>query len=301
MKSIVLGSINMDLVTIVDKKPKDGETIIGKGFFSSFGGKGANQAISIAKLGNQVKFLGKVGNDSFGKDLLKNLEINKIDISKIEKIEGTSGLATITLDKNGENSIVVIPGANGFVDKKYIERVKDEIISSDLLLCQLEIPLETVKYAFEIAKKHNVTTLLNPAPCYGKIDDILSLTDILIANETEIELLMGIDLENINDLREKSKKLFDLGIKDLIVTLGKKGAIYTNGEKTFKIEAYKVEVVDTTAAGDSFIGGFIHNLKDGVEAGIKTGMITGAIAVGRRGASDSFATIEEVEKFNEKN
>ncbi len=301
MKIVVLGSINMDLVTVVDKKPKDGETITGRDFFTSFGGKGANQAISAGKLGNEITFLGKIGNDSFGEELIKNLENNNIKVDLIEKVQCSSGLATIILDGKGENSIIVVPGANGLVDKEYIDRVKDEIISSDLLLCQLEIPLDTVEYAFRIAKEHNVKTLLNPAPCYEKIDNILAHTDILIANETEIEILLGIKIENNEELEEKSKKLFEIGIKDLIITLGKDGAIYTNGEKSIKLGAHKVEVVDTTAAGDSFIGGFIHSFHNGVEEGIKTGMITGAIAVGRKGASESFATLEEVNKFHEKN
>lgn len=294
---IVLGSINMDLVTVVDRKPKDGETISGKSFFMSHGGKGANQAVSIARLGKKVKFFGKVGNDQFGNELLDNLRKEGIDVEAIIKENNSSGLATITLDSKGENSIIVISGANGMVDKNYIDENKSFSYKGKMLLCQLEIPYETVLYAFSLAKSKEMITVLNPAPAKEKIDKLLLLTDILICNETEFDILTGEETGTIEEIVEKSPILFDKGIKDLIITLGAKGVLYINKETSKYYEAYKVEAIDTTAAGDSFIGGFLSALDKGIDFAIDRGMKAGAIAVTRLGAQSSIANLEEVEEF----
>lgn len=294
---IVLGSINMDLVTVVDRKPKDGETISGKSFFMAHGGKGANQAVSIARLGKKVKFLGKIGNDQFGNELLDNLRKEGIDVEAITKENNSSGLATITLDSKGENSIIVISGANGMVDKNYIDENKSFFSKGKMLLCQLEIPYETVLYAFSLAKSKEMITVLNPAPAKEKIDKLLLLTDILICNETEFNILIGEETGTIEEIMEKSPILLDKGIKDLIITLGAKGVLYINKETSKYYEAYKVEAIDTTAAGDSFIGGFLSALDKGIDFAIDRGMKAGAIAVTRLGAQSSIANLEEVEEF----
>ena len=286
-KIIVLGSINMDLVTVVDRKPKDGETISGKSFFMAHGGKGANQAVSIARLGKKVKFLGKVGNDQFGNELLENLRKEGIDVETISKENNSSGLATITLDSKGENSIIVISGANGMVDKNYIDENKSFFSKDEMLLCQLEIPYETVLYAFSLAKSKEMITVLNPAPAKEKIDKLLLLTDILICNETEFNILIGEETRTVEEIMEKSPKLLDKGVKDLIITLGAKGVLYINKETSKYYEAYKVEAIDTTAAGDSFIGGFLSAFDKGIDFAVDRGMKAGAIAVTRLGAQSS--------------
>jgi len=300
MKNIViLGSINMDLVTIVDRKPLDGETIIGKEFFQVGGGKGANQGISIGKLGGKGQFLGLVGNDAYGEELLDNMKKAGLDISRVGKKETSTGLASITLDSKGENSIIVIQGANALVDKDYINENQDIIKNADILLCQLEIPLESVEYAFKIAKENKVKTILNPAPAMKSIDSLLSLTNILVLNESEFNILCGQDIENISQLkiREEAEYFFKLGIEELIITLGSKGVLHLNKNIMNKYEAYKVEAIDTTGAGDSFIGAFSTFLYEGIEKAIHMGMKAGAIAVTRLGAQSSLANLEEVENF----
>lgn len=297
---VVLGSINMDLVTIVDRKPLDGETITGKDFMQIGGGKGANQAISIGKLGKEVTFLGKVGKDAYGQELKNEMKKNKINTDKIEESDGPTGLATIIVDKKGENSIIVVPGANGKVDREYIDKHKDLIKNASILLCQLELPLDTVKYAFETAKKNGVKTILNPAPAMKEAVELLPLSDIIILNETEFDIISENKSNSKEEILNNSQKLFDKGVDELIVTLGSKGALYINKESHMELEAYKVEAVDTTAAGDSFIGGFIAYLNEGIQKAIDMGMKAGAIAVTRMGAQSSLATKEEVESFGKR-
>ena len=294
---IVLGSINMDLVTVVDRKPLDGETIMGRDFFTSHGGKGANQGVSIGKLGGKVKFLGKVGNDAFGIEILENMKNQGLDIKNVEKVHGSTGLATIILDNSGENSIIVVSGANGKVDKEYIEKNKDSFIEGSILLSQLEIPYDTVQYAFELAKERGTKTILNPAPASDNIDELLKISDIVICNETEFDLIIGEKTENPQEIIDKSSKMLDKGVKELVVTLGSKGVIYINRNEVRRYNAYKVTAIDTTAAGDSFIGGFVTFLHEGIDKAIDMGMRAGAIAVTRFGAQKSLANLEEVENF----
>ena len=294
---IVLGSINMDLVTVVDRKPLDGETIMGRDFFTSHGGKGANQGVSIGKLGGKVKFLGKVGNDAFGIEILENMKNQGLDIENVEKVHGSTGLATIILDNSGENSIIVVSGANGKVDKEYIEKNKDSFVEGSILLSQLEIPYDTVQYAFELAKERGTKTILNPAPATDNIDELLKISDIVICNETEFDLIIGEKTENPQEIIDKSSKMLDRGVKELVVTLGSKGVIYINRNEVRRYNAYKVTAIDTTAAGDSFIGGFVTFLHEGIDKAIDMGMRAGAIAVTRFGAQKSLANLEEVENF----
>ena len=294
---IVLGSINMDLVTVVDRKPLDGETIMGRDFFTSHGGKGANQGVSIGKLGGKVKFLGKVGNDAFGIEILENMKNKGLDIKNVEKVHGSTGLATIILDRSGENSIIVVSGANGKVDKEYIEKNKDSFIEGSILLSQLEIPYDTVQYAFELAKERGTKTILNPAPATDNIDELLKISDIVICNETEFDLIIGEKTENPQEIIDKSSKMLDRGVKELVVTLGSKGVIYINRNEVRRYNAYKVTAIDTTAAGDSFIGAFVTFLHEGIDKAIDMGMRAGAIAVTRFGAQKSLANLEEVENF----
>lgn len=296
---LVVGSINMDLVVKTDEIPKVGETLLGNELLQIPGGKGANQAVSIAKLKNKVKFLGKVGNDVYGDLMLNSLKEAGINTQFIEKSNTSSGIAVINVDKEGNNNIVVIPGANGLVDINCLNRNLEAFKESEIVLFQLEIPLDTVKEGLRIAKELGKTTILNPAPAHELDDEIISNIDILIPNEHELERLSKVKVTNDKSLIEASNVLLDKGIKQIIVTLGSKGALYVTEDDFEFFNAYKVNAVDTTAAGDSFIGGFTSALIKGlsISEAVDFGQRTAALAVQKLGAQSSLPTLEEVEAF----
>jgi ribokinase len=296
----VIGSLNMDLVTYVVRLPKTGETIIGKDFKQMPGGKGANQAAAIAKLGVSVRMLGGVGTDAMGEVLLASLQQDGVDISQIEHYEDVStGIATITVDDDGANCIVVTPGANYRFVAENVQNIKEAIDDSKIIVTQLEIPLETVRYSLKLAKKLGKTTILNPAPVCAMDDALLSDVDILIPNETELELLSGDPLHTEAEIIAAARKLINRGVKEVIVTLGAKGCIYVNFEDSQSFEAYKVDAVDTTAAGDSFIGGLAVALGEGktIEEAISFAMAVAALTVTKKGAQSSLPYRDEVEEF----
>lgn len=297
-KVVVVGSINMDLVTVCQRAAAAGETLFGKEFLQIPGGKGANQAVAIGKLGSQVTMLGKVGNDSFGIDLIESMKKNNVVTSRIEKCELATGTANIIVEENGQNRILVVPGANSLVDVDYIERNLDVIKEADIIVTQLEIPVETVEYLLKKAKEFGKTTLLNPAPARELSEEIIKNSDFIIPNESELKVITGIETETEEGIKKASKKLLDLGVKNLIVTLGSKGSLYLNHNTCELHTAYKVDAVDTTAAGDSFIGGFVRTLKDGdIGKAIEFATKVSAIAVTRQGAQSSIPSLEEVENF----
>lgn len=295
----VIGSMNMDLVVKTDEIPAVGETLIGNELLQIPGGKGANQGVAIAKLGNRVLFLGMVGKDSFGDGLLTSMYSAGVDIKHIEKVDESTGIAVINVDKSGNNNIVVIPGANGKVDKDYLERHLDAFKESDIAVFQLEIPLNTVKEGLRIAKEHGNTTILNPAPAYELDDETIKNIDILIPNEHEMERLTGLKLEDEESMLKASEILFDKGIKKLVITLGSRGALYVDPTRHEMFPAYKVKAVDTTAAGDSFVGGFISSyIETGdITKSIEMGQKTAALSVQKVGAQSSLPTRAEVENF----
>ncbi|WIF95451.1 ribokinase [Caminicella sporogenes] len=297
-KILVVGSLNMDLVTNVRVTPRVGETVLGRGFEKIPGGKGANQAAAMGRLKGNVKMLGKVGDDSFGEILKNNLQLNNVDISNVyvQKNQST-GIAMIMVNEDGDNSIVVIPGANFDLMP---EDIKDSVIRDcDILVSQLEIPLETIEYIFKKAKDMNKYTILNPAPACKLSDNLLENIDLLVLNETEIEVLSDVKINSFEDIIKGSNFLMDKGVKEIIVTLGREGAVYFSNEKHIKFNAYKVTAVDTTAAGDSFIAGLTVKLskdKDICEA-IEFATKVAAITVTRKGAQSSLPTLEEVKNF----
>jgi ribokinase len=296
----VIGSLNMDLVTYVTRLPQIGETIIGQDFKQIPGGKGANQTDAIAKLRVPVRMLGGVGADAMGETLLTSLRQDGVDISQIEQFEDCStGIATITVDGVGNNCIVVTPGANYRFLAENVQRMKTVIDASDIVVTQLEIPVETVRYSLELAKKLGKTTILNPAPACALDDALLSRVDLLIPNETELEFLSGDPLHTEADIVAAARRLIDRGVKEVIVTLGEKGCIYVNFEGSRSFKAYQVDVVDTTAAGDSFIGGLAVALSEGkgIEAAISFAMAVAALAVTKKGAQSSLPYRDEVEEF----
>lgn len=297
-KVVVIGSINMDLVTQCKRAPLGGETLFGDRFFQVPGGKGANQAVAIGKLGSDVTMLGKVGEDSFGEELISSLKISNVETRFIEKTKTSSGIAKIIVEENGQNRILVVAGANNEVDRDYVDRNIDVIKECDIVVAQLEIPLETVEYAFKKAKEFGKMTILNPAPAMKLSDDIIKNSDLIIPNESELGLLANMDTTTDDGIEKASKKLLDMGVSDLIVTLGSKGSLHINNSLKEYHKAYKVKVIDTTAAGDSFIGGLISKLENNsIYDAIEYATKVSAIVVTRMGAQTSIPTIEEVEEF----
>ena len=295
MKNIlVIGSLNMDLVINTDRMPQAGETIHGKGFAHFPGGKGANQASACARAGGNVKMLGKVGDDAYGDILLKNLSQDGVNINGIERENISTGVAVITVF-NGENSIILDKGANGLVDRYYIDRHIDAIDWADYIIMQYEIPMETVVYVAQIVKSKGKTLIIDPAPMMEAPSELYRMADIILPNETETAQLVG----EGNDDEASVKKMYGLGCKNVIMTLGKKGSIYYNGENMINQPAYKVKAIDTTGAGDCFTGSMVAALASDktMEEALEFASKASAIAVGRRGAQPSFPWKSEVEKW----
>lgn len=280
---LVIGSINKDLVVNTFRFPKEGETILGNNFCTTNGGKGANQACAIGKLGGNVSMLGAVGNDNFGKDLSNALYSNNVNIDNLlMKNDVSTGIAVITVTNDGANHIIVAQGANALITK---DDIKEKLIASfDIIVMQLEIPLEIAKYAASIAKKLGKTVVLNPSPAVKLDRDFLSCVDILIPNETEIDIIGGVDY------------VLECGVKNIILTLGADGCELITKQNRKHFDAYKVNVVDTTAAGDSFLGGVVRMIADDktIEEAIEFATKVSNITVTRKGAIDSIPTYNEV-------
>lgn len=300
MKNIcVIGSLNMDLVVSVDDMPKKGQTIIGNSFKEVPGGKGANQAVAIARLKSNVRMIGKVGNDGFGKSLINALNKDNVN-TKYIKVEDTStGVALITVDKNAENSIVVAPGANYKLKENDIDDSIDAIKESDIVVVQLETPLQTIKYSLKKAKELGKYTILNPAPAVKLEDKIIQNVDLLTPNETELEILSGVKIENEEDIQEAANVMIKKGVKELIVTLGSKGSLYINKEVCKFKKAYKVDAIDTTAAGDSYTGALAVALSQNksIDEAMDFASKVGALCVMKEGAQSSLPSLEDVESF----
>lgn len=300
MKKIcVIGSLNMDLVVNVDTMPKKGQTLIGNAFKEVPGGKGANQAVAMARLGGDIRMIGKVGKDSFGETLINQLKNDKVKTDYIHRDDCASGVAMITVDKNAENSIVVAPGANFRVLEEDIDKCIDAIDESDIVVLQLETPINTIKYALQKSKELGKYTILNPAPAVKLGDDIIENVDLLTPNETELEILSGVKIETEDDIKKAAYVMIEKGVKQLIVTLGSKGSLYIDKDNVKLKKSYKVEAIDTTAAGDSYTGAlavaFAKN-KD-IDEAMDFASKVGALAVTKEGAQSSLPTMEDVLNF----
>jgi len=290
---VVIGSINADLVFKADKRPNPGETLIGKDFKTVPGGKGANQAVAASRLGAKVAILGCLSKDQNGVFLEENLENNNVETKYIKKTDDApSGVAGIVLAE-GDNSIIVVPGANYKVDKEYIDKNKEVILNSKIVLLQLEIPVDVVKYVIEICSNSEVKTILNPAPIQKLDEDTLDKLDYLTPNEHEFKILYGSTNEE-KILKEQKNKL--------IITKGRQGVVFSKGEEVINIPSLEVDVVDTTGAGDTFNGAFAQSIVKGktVEESIKFANIAGAISVTKFGAQGGMPTLEEINKFIKK-
>lgn len=294
MKNIlIIGSINIDLVINTDILPKLGETVHGKNFMTSYGGKGANQAVAVAKVYGEADMIGAVGNDEFGKLLKANLEENNIRTRGVKIADTNSGVAVITVC-GGDNHIILDGGANNTVSPAWIDANIDLIKNADIVIFQLEIPMETIIYASKKAKEFGCKVLLNPAPAAKLPEELLNLTDIIIPNEHEAAIITG-----KTDETEALKALWNDGERTVIITLGGKGCMYNDG-KTIKTQAaFPIKVVDTTAAGDSFIGGFCSMIAEGktMEDAIRFATAVSTLTVSRPGAGASIPSREEAEAF----
>ena len=300
MKKIcVIGSLNMDLVVNVESMPKKGQTLIGSDFKEVPGGKGANQAVAMARLGGDITMIGKVGKDGFGETLINQLKKDNINTDYVNREDCSSGVAMITVDKNAENSIVVAPGANFRVLEEDIDKCINAINKSDIVVLQLETPINTIKYALEKSKELGKYTILNPAPAVKLEDDIIKNVDLLTPNETELEILSGVKIESEEDIEKAANVMIEKGVKQLIVTLGSKGSLYIDKDNTKFKKSYKVKAIDTTAAGDSYTGALaVAFAKDKeIDEAMDFASKVGALAVTKEGAQSSLPTIEEVENF----
>jgi ribokinase len=299
-KITVVGSINMDLIVRAPWIPKPGETIIGSDFQTAPGGKGANQSVAAARLGGSVTHVGRLGADAFGDQLLDSMGGAGVDCGTIirDKDEPT-GVALIVVDDQGENSIVVSSGANMKLTPGDVELVGDVIAGSDILVLQLEVPLETVVRSAQIAQENGVTVVLNPAPARELPDELLAAVDILIPNESEIELLSGVPASEDSQSKAAVDMLLELGVRQVILTRGARGALVADGNQVESVPAFQVRAVDTTAAGDAFVGGFSVALGEGrpVIDAVRWGNAAGALAATKLGAQPSLpgrAAVEEM-------
>lgn len=295
---LVIGSSNTDMTVRSATLPKPGETVLGGDFRMGPGGKGANQAVAARLLGGEVTFVCKLGRDMFGEGASKHYESCGLDTSKILWSDKPSGVALITVDSKAENSIVVASGANADMTVTDIDSVADIIKSSGILLLQLEIPMDTVVHAAEIAYNAGVQVVLNPAPAAVLPAELLKCVSILIPNETEASAISGIDINNFETAAAAAERLKGMGVREVIITMGSRGSVVCDGDCTF-VPAVKVNAVDTTAAGDTFCGGVCVALsggKDLLEA-VKFATAASSIAVQRPGAQDSIPNRCEVDKL----
>lgn len=262
-KATIVGSINLDTNLRVHRMVKPGETIHGKEHYTAAGGKGANQAVATARAGTNTSFIGAVGNDGPGEQMLDLLKEEKIDVSGIEIIQNEpTGQAFIPIDDNGENSIMFYAGANYAFGTEKVAKNSSLIETNDFVIAQLETPIEATIKAFEIARSKNVKTILNPAPGESDLPEkLLKLTDMIIPNETEAETITGIEVNDETSAKKAAAKLHELGVEAVIITFGAKGAFYDFNGYSELVPAFKVKAVDTTAAGDTFIGYMIATLE----------------------------------------
>lgn len=294
----VAGSINMDVVVRVTQRPRLGETIIGQDVNLTLGGKGANQAIAASRLGSSVEMIGCVGTDDFGRRALNSLESEDISLEYVSLVEDTStGMALITVDANSENTIVVIPGSN--MDLSKSEVTSPPINSDDIAISQFEIPQPTVRTFLEAAKQNGATTVLNPAPVKELPESIASRVDYLIVNETEALSYSGLDEElplSREEIIETCRKLRTHSDQTIIVTLGGDGLLASTPTNIISLETYSVDTVDTTGAGDTFVGAFVSALNDGkpLRRSLDFANAAGAIATTSEGASTAIPTSAEV-------
>lgn len=300
-KVVVLGSLNVDRILQMDRVPEPGETLALNNQDMAGGGKGANQAIAAARSGAQTSFIGRVGADENGKFMLQQLVNSGVttDLVAVDEDAGT-GQAFVMVEKSGENRILIYGGANAQLSAADVKKAQAQIAAADLMVAQLETPVETTQFAFQMAKELGVKTILNPAPAVAKLPaELLKNTDVITPNETEVEILTGIAVTDEAAMLKAAQRIHDLGVATVIITLGSKGVFYDDGVQHGIVPAFKVQAVDTTAAGDTFLGALsselnpdLSNLKTAIEYGNKAS----SLAVQKMGAQPSIPTRKDILK-----
>lgn len=296
MDIAVIGSNMVDLVTYTARMPQLGETLAGQDFQMGCGGKGANQAIAASRLGSQVLMLTRVGDDLFAQNTVRNFEENGIDTRYVLSTSGPSGVAPIFVDEQGRNSIVIVKGANDLLTPADIDAARDEISRCRLIVLQLEVPLETVYHAIQTGQELGIPVLLNPAPATPELDYArIATVDWFMPNESELALLTGLPTTTLDEVEAAARSLVDKGMRNVVVTLGERGVLWLSADQKHLVDPVSVQAVDTTGAGDAFIGCFSHALVSGKEAlaALRLANAYAADSVTRRGTQTSYATAEE--------
>lgn len=300
MSVIVFGSINMDLVVRTARFPQPGETIRGSDFYTAPGGKGANQAVAAARLQGKVRMIGRVGGDVFGQALLDSLKSNGVDTGSVLVDESQpSGVAVITVDDAAENHIIIVAGANGQVGAPDITRLESVLEGATHLLLQLEVPMEAVVAAAVAARRKGVAVMLDPAPARSIPIELYGLVDILTPNENEVGQLVGFVVDGEDSARRAAVELARRGVRQVVIKMGARGAFYRSGDHEQFFPAFKVNAVDTTAAGDAFNGVLAAALDEGMPMldALRWAMAAGALSTTRPGAQPSMASRDEVRRM----
>ncbi len=297
----VVGSNMIDLITYVVRMPEAGETIEAPRFEMGFGGKGANQAVAAARLGSEVMMVTRVGDDAFGKNYLENFRAQGIDVRHAAPAPGLSnGVAPIFVDPSGENRILIVQGANTQLSLADVDRAAEDLLRCDLILLQLEVPLETVYHTVAFAAGHGKEVVLNPAPAHPELDvGRLGGLSFLVPNQTELALLSGLPTGTVKENEAAARHLMGRGIRTVIVTLGGDGALLVTGSGAEHVPAVRVAPVDTTGAGDAFIGSFAHHYAASrdVRGSLGQAVRYAAHSITRPGTQKSYATGEEFRAF----
>ncbi len=300
---VVIGSANIDYVIKVERLPERGETVSDGRFFKAFGGKGANQAVSARLMGAEVTFIGCVGKDYEGKSVLENLQAYHINVTPVVQSSGSpTGRAFIFVDENGNNMIAVAPGANRDLSGDHVKKHADLIENADIVLAQLEVPLDAILTAFKIAFAKGITTILNPAPAYPVPPELMEICEYITPNRLEAEFFTGVHISDRQSAERAAMELAKQGVPNVIITMGEKGCFFFNYEKAQMIEGFHVKSTDTTGAGDAFNGALAVCVAEGmsIEKSLVYANAAGALATTREGAISSLPSREKVEALIQK-
>ena len=300
MRIAVIGSNMVDLTAYIDRMPAPGETLEAPDFALGCGGKGANQAVAAAKYDADVWMVTKVGSDIFADNTIANFKACGVNTTYVRKTEGSSGVAPIFVDRSGQNSILIIKGANNHLLPRDIDEAEADLKKCGMILLQLEVPLETVYYAIDFGQKHGIPVLLNPAPATKDLSiEKVCACDFFVPNETELAILTGMPAETVEEIERAAETLLARGLKNVIVTMGGRGSLWMTGGEKYRLEAYKVAAVDTSGAGDAFIGCFAgcYVRHGDVRAAMQTASAFAALSVTAKGTQMSYPAKDAVETF----
>jgi len=300
---VVVGSANMDVYAYVGHLPEPGETVIGHRYWMGMGGKGANQTVGACRLGAHTTLVGRVGQDLFGQQMLETLSCYGVncDFVRVDP-EAGSGVALVMVDEQAENIISVIPGTNMRISPADVEAATGQIRVADVVLMQLEIPLNAIEKTIDIARENDTLCILNPAPACSLPDSILSKVDLLTPNQTEAKVLTGIPTDTVEGAKAAAHALLARGVKTVIITLGAAGALIVQPDDATHVDGFKVDAFDTSGAGDAFMGGLAVALGEGktLTEAVRFANVVGALSATRPGAMPSMPTRAEVDDFAQK-